>query len=471
MSQIFTTIGNVVLMLVILGVLISIHEAGHLAAAKAFHVYCFEYSIGFGPAIIKKKRKKGETYFKLCVLPFGGYVSMYGEPGVVPDGVEVPEDSRSLERIPKWKKSIVLLAGVTMNFVLGLVLIYISACCPHYYSAYKADAQISLTVENKIACYYLTPTYSEEIKSFLESSEEGKTAYEATDYVLLLPHQETSGGSIYGFGLSSGVTVTGMSEKYVMTFVPQNLVSGKDLSESVYYYLEGDDLEGYGDVGLTKNAKLTSEYLNISNLTDGTKITIPQLNFVPIKSEHYRSLLQNAKDDREEVNKIWTNAFESRKTLTNLEIAVENGKAKSTGIYLPTIQNNLSFQETWGEWARLVPYSCGAVVQGIGSLFTGGFKNISGIVGMTAALPSVEAMGGIGYVFLYAGLISINLAFFNLLPFPGLDGWALLVTVIEGISKKKVPEKVKSIVSFIGLGLLILLMVAIMVKDIIQLIV
>ena len=465
MSQIFTTIGNIVLMLVILGVLISIHEAGHLAAAKAFHVYCFEYSIGFGPAIIKKKRKKGETYFKLCVLPFGGYVSMYGEPGVVPDGVEVPEESRSLERIPKWKKSIVLLAGVTMNFVLGLVLIYISACCPHYYSAYKADAQISLTTETKIDCYYLAPTYSQEIKSFLESSDEGKETYEAQDYVLLLPHQETSGGSLYGFGLSSGVTVTGMSEKYVVTFVPQNLVSGKDLSESVYYYLEGDDIEGYSDVGLTKSAKLTSEYLNVGNLTDGTKITIPQLTFVPIRAEKFTVKTE------ESTYKDWQSAYESRKTLTNFEIEVENGKAKSTGIYLPTIQQNLSFQGTWGEWARLVPYSCGAVVQGIGSLFTGGFKNISGIVGMTAALPSVEAMGGVGYVFLYAGLISINLAFFNLLPFPGLDGWALLVTVIEGISKKKVPEKVKSIVSFVGLGLLILLMVAIMVKDIIQLVV
>ncbi len=465
MSQIFTTIGNIVLMLVILGVLISIHEAGHLAAAKAFHVYCFEYSIGFGPAIIKKKRKKGETYFKLCVLPFGGYVSMYGEPGVVPDGVEAPEESRSLERIPKWKKSIVLLAGVTMNFVLGLVLIYISACCPHYYSAYKADAQISLTTETKIDCYYLAPTYSEEIKSFLESSEEGEESYEAQDYVLLLPHQETSGGSLYGFGLSSGVTVTGMSERYVVTFVPQNLVSGKDLSESVYYYLEGDDLGNYSDVGLTKGAKLTSDYLNIGNLADGTTITIPQLTFIPIRADKFTVKTENS------TYKDWQSAYESRKTLTNFEIAVEKGKAKATGIYLPTIQKNLSFQETWGEWARLVPYSCSAVVQGIGSLFTGGFKNISGIVGMTAALPSVEAMGGVGYVFLYAGLISINLAFFNLLPFPGLDGWALLVTVIEGISKKKVPEKVKSIVSFVGLGLLILLMVAIMVKDIIQLIV
>ncbi len=456
MTQILTTIGNIILMLVILGVLISIHEAGHLAAAKAFNVYCFEYSIGFGPAIIKKKRKKGETYFKLCVLPFGGYVSMYGEPGVVPDGVEVPEESRSLERIPKWKKSIVLLAGVTMNFVLGLVLIYVSACCPHYYSAYRADAQISLSSEIKIDCYYLAPTYSEEIKSFLESSEDGKETYEAQDYVLLLPHQESANGSLYGFGLSSGVAVTGMSENYVVTFVPQNLVKGKDLSESVYYYLEGDDLEGYDELGLDKSAKLTSEYLNIGNLADGSKITIPQLTFLPIKNEKF--------------SKDWQSAYENRKTLTNFEISVQGGKAQSTGIYLPTIQNTLSFQQTWGEWARLVPYSCGAVVQGIGSLFTGGFKNVSGIIGMTAALPSVEAMGGVGYVFLYAGLISINLAFFNLLPCPGLDGWALLVTVIEGISKKKVPEKVKSIVSFVGLGLLILLMVAIMVKDIIQLI-
>ena len=458
--QILTTIGNILLMLVILGILISIHEAGHLAAAKAFHVYCFEYSIGFGPSIIKKKRKKGETYFKLCVLPFGGYVSMYGEPGVVPDGVEVPDDSRSLERIPKWKKSIVLLAGVTMNFALGLVLIYVSACCPHYYSAYKANNEISLTSGVNVSCYYLTPTYGEEIKSYLEKSEEGKETYKAEDYVLFLPHQETANGTLYGFGLSSGVTATGTNGQYVMTFVPQNLVSGKDLSESVYYYLEGETVEGYESLGLTKAADLSNSYLNVENLGDA-EIAVPQLTFLPIKSDNFT---------KEDKTKDWQGAYEHRKTIS-ITIAVKNGKAQSTGIYLPTIKNNLTFQETWGEWARLVPYSCGAVVQGIGSLFTGGFKNISGIVGMTAALPSVEAMGGVGYVFLYAGLISINLAFFNLLPFPGLDGWALLVTVIEGVSKKKVPEKVKSIVSYVGLGLLILLMVAIMVKDIVQLIV
>ena len=56
-----TTLLYILIMLVILGVLISIHEAGHLAAAKMFKVYCFEYSIGFGPKLLKVRRKGGET--------------------------------------------------------------------------------------------------------------------------------------------------------------------------------------------------------------------------------------------------------------------------------------------------------------------------------------------------------------------------------------------------------------------------
>jgi regulator of sigma E protease len=86
---------NILIMLVILAVLISIHEAGHLSMAKLFKVYCFEYSIGFGPKLLHVKRKNGETYFSIRALPFGGYCSMYGEPGVVPDDVkEIPPASR-----------------------------------------------------------------------------------------------------------------------------------------------------------------------------------------------------------------------------------------------------------------------------------------------------------------------------------------------------------------------------------------
>ena len=90
---------------------------------------------------------------------------------------------------------------------------------------------------------------------------------------------------------------------------------------------------------------------------------------------------------------------------------------------------------------------------------------------MTAALPALQASGGAARIFYFAGLLSINLAFFNLLPFPGLDGWALLVTIIEGITRKKVPAKAQSIMSVIGMVLLFGLMIAVTVKDIIQLII
>ena len=128
---------NIFIIIVILGLLISLHEAGHLGMAKLFKVYCFEYSIGFGPAILHKRKEGKETYFSLRAIPLGGYVSMYGEEGAVPDGEVEPSPDRSLNAIAKWKKCLVLVAGVTVNFILGLVLIYISdVAFPNYYVGY-----------------------------------------------------------------------------------------------------------------------------------------------------------------------------------------------------------------------------------------------------------------------------------------------------------------------------------------------
>lgn len=64
------------------------------------------------------------------------------------------------------------------------------------------------------------------------------------------------------------------------------------------------------------------------------------------------------------------------------------------------------------------------------------------------------------------GALSVNLAIVNLLPFPGLDGWQILVLIVEGITRKKIPDKAKRIMSYIGLGLLFTLMAVLVIKDI-----
>ncbi|MCK9288980.1 MAG: site-2 protease family protein, partial [Acholeplasmataceae bacterium] len=60
-----------------LGIIVSIHELGHLIMAKRAGMLCYEYSIGLGPAIYKRKGK--ETDFAIRAIPIGGYVSIAGE--------------------------------------------------------------------------------------------------------------------------------------------------------------------------------------------------------------------------------------------------------------------------------------------------------------------------------------------------------------------------------------------------------
>lgn len=112
---------TIIYFILLLTVIICIHEAGHLFAAKKFGVYCYEYSFGMGPVIWK--RKKGETQYSIRAIPIGGFVAMAGEQdgdAAYPD-VTVP-DGRRLTDKPWWQKVIIMLAGVFMNFVLCWVI-------------------------------------------------------------------------------------------------------------------------------------------------------------------------------------------------------------------------------------------------------------------------------------------------------------------------------------------------------------
>ena len=90
---------------------------------------------------------------------------------------------------------------------------------------------------------------------------------------------------------------------------------------------------------------------------------------------------------------------------------------------------------------------------------------------IAVAVETTGVLQNFGFAkFLYVwAFISVNLAIFNLLPFPGLDGWHLLVIAVEGIFRKEIPSKVKNIISFVGVAILFVLMILIVIKDIIGL--
>lgn len=141
---------TLLILLLILGILVSIHEFGHFIAAKKMGIYVYEFCIGMGPKIAGFKRKNDETEYTLRLLPIGGFVAMANER----DGNKKLKDSEILANKKYYQKLIVLSAGIIMNLILAIVLLFTSGLifgCPETraviggvdknYPAYKAGLE------------------------------------------------------------------------------------------------------------------------------------------------------------------------------------------------------------------------------------------------------------------------------------------------------------------------------------------
>jgi regulator of sigma E protease len=117
--------------LIVLGIMVLVHEFGHFAMAKLFRVKVEVFSIGFGKRLFGFRR--GDTDYRLSLLPLGGYVKMQGElggDGTVPLETTVlsgtaatgnfPRDSGDLNAKPRWQRVLIALAGPVANFILAL---------------------------------------------------------------------------------------------------------------------------------------------------------------------------------------------------------------------------------------------------------------------------------------------------------------------------------------------------------------
>ncbi|MHC4269890.1 MAG: RIP metalloprotease RseP [Planctomycetota bacterium] len=111
---------NVILVIIGIGLLIFVHELGHFLVAKKIGVRVFAFSLGFGPAIIR--RQIGETDYRISLIPLGGYVKLAGEQR------EESNTGESWEFMSKkpWQRAAVLVAGVTFNTILAFVAFIIA---------------------------------------------------------------------------------------------------------------------------------------------------------------------------------------------------------------------------------------------------------------------------------------------------------------------------------------------------------
>ncbi|MBQ3785219.1 MAG: site-2 protease family protein [Alphaproteobacteria bacterium] len=119
------TLLTIIALLIVLGIVVFVHEAGHFMAARWAGVRVDTFSIGFGPALLKW-HDKHNTVWKLCCLPLGGYVSIYGQEDMFnrKKYQELPKQKKigHYLSVPAWKQFIIIAAGVFMNFMLAWVI-------------------------------------------------------------------------------------------------------------------------------------------------------------------------------------------------------------------------------------------------------------------------------------------------------------------------------------------------------------
>ena len=441
--QVLETILYILLFVFCLSVLIAIHECGHLITAKIFKVYCLEYSIGFGPRFLHVKRKNGETYFSLRVVPFGGFVSMYGEGVELPDGVVIPPE-RSLEGIKKWKRAIILLAGVTMNALLALTIFFTTNIA--FQNQYVYARQVSV-LENSIAAEAGLVS-GNRIRLYGDIASEGdkndkseiKTKfYDAGYYYVGVANEDFATITIEKEGVETIVTAA--------PFLQLGKISNfKDINYADFLYFFEKKDESFVTKPIEINANFKSVTMNFKT--------------IPIIEDENK---EKSWDMDNLVDHIIT--IESKKDGDNYKLDDSFGLS-----FLVAKEERKNFGQALGQTFIDFGDAATAIVRGLGSLFydAKAWQNVGGIVAIGFESTNILRNLGISRFLQLWGIISVNLAIVNLLPFPGLDGWQLLVLIVEATARRKIPDKVKNIVSFIGLAILFTFMAVVLVLDVIR---
>lgn len=406
-----STILYILLAIVILLILITVHEFGHFLAGKLLGFKINEFSIGFGKHAIYQKTNKNGEKFSIRLIPLGGYCAFEGED-------EDNPNPNAFNNQKPWKRLIVTLAGVFFNFLFGVLTAAIFLMCSGY-----AVPKVDIIAPNNP--YFM----------------QGDIIHKINGESLEIYRQMSDLTSKFGEGEEIIFTIERNGEIIDISVAKQNY--------SAYYFVanEAGVINNLYDVG--GNAISSQEFktlifsLTPTKAEDGTieKLVIPTGMF--FYKDNNGNLVEYSSDDLIEKAMI-TLAPEG----VSLGFVYSN-YAKSYGF----------FEALLKAWPFTF-YICGVILSALAGIFTGAtqLKDLGGTVTAIGQMAEVSAMGFNQFLMLFP-LLSLNLAIFNVLPIPALDGARAVFILIEMIFRKPVPRKIEGYIHAVGLILLFALVI------------
>lgn len=375
------SLGSVLLAILILLMMVTVHEFGHFVAGKILGFKINEFSVGFGPAIFKKRSKKTGELFALRIIPLGGYCAFDGEDEfgeeteekeepfaeIQPDETQndggrvemnegstvteadiypEPQGERFNDQAP-WKRIIVLLAGATMNYLLALLLIIF------------------------MFAFFGRPMYK--------------------------------------------VTELGVGDTAPIIAVEDELQAGDVIME----------IDG-------KTVYLITDYMDAF---DGHKQG-DRVEMKVLRGEEVKNVYVELKADADIKNLSDTNTLLGAMGVRSMYAVTEKEG------FFQTLGHSVMYSVKIG----------GTVLRSLGELLTGklGIDSMGGPV-TTIKVTSEAASTSVTSFLNIAAFIGVNLAVFNLLPIPALDGCKTIFCLIEWIRKKPVNRKVETMIHLVGI--------------------
>lgn len=431
-------IENLWWLLVLIGIMIVIHELGHYWAARWFDVRVDAFSIGFGPRIFGFRR--GETDFRISLIPFGGYVRMADEqPGDA-------EDPRGFQAKPRWQRLIVVFAGPAMNIVLAVALLA-GLFMVRYPQLANAGAPATVG--------HIKP-----------GSPADKAGLQLGDVILSIDgHKDPTWEDVMlrevvSAGKPLPLLIQRKSEQLPLAVTP-----------------ELDERTGVGAAGWAEQTEI-----EVGGLLPGMDAEKKGLKsgdvLVAINGERIRNVFTIhdalAASGGSPVDLVYRRGGEERMMTINPALSDEGGTEKRwmIGIKLAprVIYTQLGMVEAVREsvshnikGATLIFRFLQSIVERRSSA-----KSLEGPIGIAQLSGQAAREGPFTFISLMA-TVSLNLAIFNLLPIPILDGGVILLLLIEMFIRRDLSLQLKENIFKLGFVFLMMIVVFVLYNDITKL--
>ncbi len=444
MTGIFNTILYIGLAILILLFMITVHEFGHYIVGKLLGFKINEFAIGMGPALFKRKSKKTNEVFSIRIFPLGGYCAFDGED-------EQSDNENAFNNKAPYKRILVLIAGATMNLIFGVLILMLSVGCYGQLLVQTYDIKVDQTYQEYslknddviLAINDKNVFMSSDVASILKGKKQGDivkvkvkekvgNTYQTVTRQVKLRNDVSNENltdvfsAFESLGIATIIRIDSVSEN--STFVEGKTYLQRLKTAEEYYDCQRifnlQDLINYAK---TKNVgEIVSFYVSVEGETEPKLVEIPLA--VDIQNLDNQSLL---------------NVLGINQTSKLLKYTTKNTK--------------FSFFETLGRSLEYSVTIAGTIFRTLGELLTGklGMSAVGGPITTITTTATAIQTGGFNYFLEIAGFIGINLAVFNLLPIPALDGSRVLFCLIEWIRKKPINRKIEGIIHGVGLVLLL----------------